>query len=316
MQNTAGNLALAKRGRWQKVWTNLKRSRYLYLLLLPSIVFYLVFYYQPMYGAQIAFRRFSPVKGITGSDWVGLRYFEQFIKSPTFMQLMRNTLYISLYDIIAGFPVPIILALLINEVSNVKLKRGVQTVVYLPHFISTVVIAGMVTSFLAPRTGVINQMIEMLGGEQVHFMAKPEYFRTIYVLSGIWQSAGWSSIIYLAALTSIDPSLYEAAIVDGASRFQQLLRITLPLIVPTIIIMLTLRMGSIFSVGYEKIMLLSNDATIGVADVINYYVYRRGVGQGDFSYSTAIGLFNSVLNFTIVIIFNKISRKFGEVSLW
>lgn len=319
--NTSGNKTDATttplQGRKRStVLKELNRSKYLYLMMVPAILYYLIFFYQPMYGAQIAFRSYNPADGITGSEWVGWRYFTQFFNSPSFSLLIRNTLQISLYSLIAGFPIPIIMAIFINEISGSSIRRSVQTIVYLPHFISIVVVSGMVLSFLAPRTGIINQMIVRLGGEQVHFMAQPQHFKTIYVLSGIWQSAGWGSIIYLGALAGIDPALYEAATVDGATRWQRLAYITLPALVPTIMTMLILQMGSLFSVGYEKIMLLSNDATLVQADVINYYVYRRGVLLGDFSYSTAIGLFNSVLNFTVVLVFNTISKRISNVSLW
>lgn len=319
--NTSGNKTDATttplQGRKRStVLKELNRSKYLYLMMVPAILYYLIFFYQPMYGAQIAFRSYNPADGITGSEWVGWRYFTQFFNSPSFSLLIRNTLQISLYSLIAGFPIPIIMAIFINEISGSSIRRSVQTIVYLPHFISIVVVSGMVLSFLAPRTGIINQMIVRLGGEQVHFMAQPQHFKTIYVLSGIWQSAGWGSIIYLGALAGIDPALYEAATVDGATRWQRLAYITLPALVPTIMTMLILQMGSLFSVGYEKIMLLSNDATLVQADVINYYVYRRGVLLGDFSYSTAIGLFNSVLNFTVVLVFNAISKRISNVSLW
>lgn len=254
----------------KKFW----RSRYLLLMLLPALIWYIVFMYAPMYGAQIAFRDFSPVLGITGSKWVGFKYFTQFFKSEYFGRLIKNTLGISLYSIIVGFPIPIILALLIN------------------------------------------QLITAFGGTPIHFMAEPKYFKTIYVLSDIWQSAGYGSIVYMAALTGIDPSLYEAATVDGASKWDKLIHITLPGLLPTIIIMLILRMGSIFSVGYEKIMLMYNPATYETADVISTYVYRRAFESGDYSFSAAVGLFNSVINFTIIMLFNKFSKKISEVSLW
>lgn len=234
----------------KKFW----RSRYLLLMLLPALIWYIVFMYAPMYGAQIAFRDFSPVLGITGSKWVGFKYFTQFFKSEYFGRLIKNTLGISLYSIIVGFPIPIILALLINEVRGKFFKRSVQTVVYLPHFISAVVVVSILSALLSPSSGLINQLITAFGGTPIHFMAEPKYFKTIYVLSDIWQSAGYGSIVYMAALTGIDPSLYEAATVDGASKWDKLIHITLPGLLPTIIIMLILRMGSIFSVGYEKIM--------------------------------------------------------------
>lgn len=297
---------------YKKFW----RSRYLLLMLLPALIWYIVFMYAPMYGAQIAFRDFSPVLGITGSKWVGFKYFIQFFKSEYFGRLIKNTLGISLYSIIVGFPIPIILALLINEVRGKFFKRSVQTVVYLPHFISAVVVVSILSALLSPSSGLINQLITAFGGTPIHFMAEPKYFRTIYVLSDIWQSAGYGSIVYMAALTGIDPSLYEAATVDGASKWDKLIHITLPGLLPTIIIMLILRMGSIFSVGYEKIMLMYNPATYETADVISTYVYRRAFESGDYSFSAAVGLFNSVINFTIIVLFNKFSKKISEVSLW
>ena len=278
----------------KKFW----RSRYLLLMLLPALIWYIVFMYAPMYGAQIAFRDFSPVLGITGSKWVGFKYFIQFFKSEYFGRLIKNTLGISLYSIIVGFPIPIILALLINEVRGKFFKRSI------------------LSALLSPSSGLINQLITAFGGTPIHFMAEPKYFKTIYVLSDIWQSAGYGSIVYMAALTGIDPSLYEAATVDGASKWDKLIHITLPGLLPTIIIMLILRMGSIFSVGYEKIMLMYNPATYETADVISTYVYRRAFESGDYSFSAAVGLFNSVINFTIIVLFNKFSKKISEVSLW
>ncbi len=296
----------------KKLW----RSRYLYMMLLPALVWYIVFMYAPLYGAQIAFRDFMPALGITGGKWVGFKYFIQFFKSEYFFRLMRNTLGISLYSIVVGFPIPVILALLMNELRNERFKKGVQTVVYLPHFISAVVVVSLINAVLSPNNGLVNQMIQLFGGDPVHFMANPKYFKTIYVLSDIWQTAGYGSIVYLAALTGIDPTLYEAATVDGASKWKKLVHITLPCIMPTIMIMLILRMGSVFTVGYEKIMLMYNEATYETADVISTYVYRRAFEGGEYSFSAAVGLFNSIINFTVIMIFNKISKRISEVSLW
>ena len=215
-----------------------------------------------------------------------------------------------------GFPIPVILALLMNEVRSKYFKKGVQTIVYMPHFISAVVVVSLINAMLSPSNGLFNQIIQMFGGDPVHFMAEPKYFKTVYVLSDIWQTAGYGSIVYLAALTSIDPSLYEAATVDGASKWKKLLHITLPCILPTIMTMLILRMGSIFTVGYEKIMLMYNPATYETADVISTYVYRRAFEGGEYSFSAAVGLFNSVINFIVIIVFNKISKRVSEVSLW
>jgi len=285
-------------------------------MILPVVAYYIIFKYIPMYGAQIAFRDFNPYQGFWGSPWVGFKYFKQFFNSVYFFRLLRNTFAINLYDLIVGFPAPIILALMINEVKNNSFKRVVQTIVYLPHFISIVVLAGMIISFLSPRNGIINLIIKTFGGQPIHFLAEPAWFRTIYVWSGIWQGAGWGSIIYLAALTSIDQTLYEAAIVDGATRWKRLIHITIPCIIPTVVIMFILRMGNMFSVGHEKVMLLYNPITYETADVISTYVYRRGLEGGEYSFSTAVGLFNSAINFITLFIFNNISRKVSEVSLW
>lgn len=310
VQRTALGVRLAYQGR--RAW----KSRYLLLLLLPTLIWYAIFMYGPMYGLQIAFKDFMPFLGINGSPWVGFKHFLSFFKSEYFGRLICNTLGISVYSILVGFPVPIILALLMNEIGNKYFKKGVQTIAYLPHFISAVVVVSIINSVLSPTSGLLNQVIEFFGGDPIYFMAEPKYFKTIYVLSDIWQSAGYNSIVYLAALTSIDPSMYEAATVDGASKWDKLIRITLPSILPTIMIMLILRMGSMFSVGYEKIMLMYNEATYETADVISTYLYRRAFKSGDYSFSTAIGLFNAVINFTIIQVFNKISAKVSEVSLW
>lgn len=286
-----------------------------YLLLVPAILFYLLFCYKPMYGVIIAFKNFSPGKGIVASEWVGLKHFLSFFKSYYFGRLLRNTLTISLSSLIFGFPMPIIFALLLNEVRNSKFKRTIQTVTYMPHFISLVVMCSLIRLFVAD-TGIIVQLMAKFGFEPVALLSKKEYFVPIYVLSGIWQGFGWDSIIYLSALTAIDPGLYEAATIDGANRWKQTLHVTLPGIMGTVIILLILRMGSIMSVGYEKIILLYNESIYETSDVISTFVYRMGLGKAQYSYSTAVGLFNSVINFIIVYTFNKISRKVSEVSLW
>lgn len=286
-----------------------------YLLLVPAILFYLLFCYKPMYGVIIAFKNFSPGKGIVASEWVGLKHFLSFFKSYYFGRLLRNTLTISLSSLIFGFPMPIIFALLLNEVHNSKFKRTIQTVTYMPHFISLVVMCSLIRLFVAD-TGIIVQLMAKFGFEPVALLSKKEYFVPIYVLSGIWQGFGWDSIIYLSALTAIDPGLYEAATIDGANRWKQTLHVTLPGIMGTVIILLILRMGSIMSIGYEKIILLYNESIYETSDVISTFVYRMGLGKAQYSYSTAVGLFNSVINFIIVYTFNKISRKVSEVSLW
>lgn len=298
-----------------QVGRKINKSKYLYIMLIPMVLYYVLFHYMPMYGAQIAFRDYLPSIGIWESPWVGLTYFKQFFNSVYFGRLMRNTLLINLYDLLVGFTFTVILALLINEVTSRRYKRIVQTVLYMPHFISVVVLAGLVVSFLSP-SGLINNMISLLGGEPIRFMQEKSWYRTIFVFSGIWQDSGWGTIIYLAALANIDVSLYEAAIADGASRFKRMLYITIPCILPTVIVMLILRMGNIFTVGFEKTMLLYNELTYETADVISTYVYRRGIIGAEYSFSTAVGLFNSVLNLATILVFNSISRKVNDVGLW
>jgi putative aldouronate transport system permease protein len=291
------------------------KNKFLYIMLVPMVLYYVLFHYMPMYGAQIAFRDYLPSIGIWESPWVGMTYFKQFFNSVYFGRLMRNTLLINLYDLLVGFTFTVALALLINEVTSRRYKKFVQTVLYMPHFISVVVLAGLVVSFLSP-SGPINNLIRMLGGETIRFMQEKTWYRTIFVFSGIWQDAGWGTIVYLAALTNIDISLYEAAIADGASRFKRMLYITIPCIMPTVIVMLILRMGNIFTVGFEKTMLLYNELTYETADVIATYVYRRGIIGAEYSFSTAVGLYNSVLNLATIVIFNAISKKANDIGLW
>lgn len=292
-----------------------KKYKYLYLMVLPVIAYYIVFHYAPLYGATIAFKNFSPSKGIMGSPWVGFKHFKSFLTSFYFWRVFRNTLMINILELIFAFPAPIILALLLNEIKNSVFKRTIQTITYMPHFISLVVVCGMIVDFTASE-GVINSIITSLGGQKILFLQKPEYFRGIYVASGIWQGIGWGSIIYLAALSSIDPSLYEAAIIDGAGRFRQLLHVTLPGIAPTIVILLILNLGKMMNVGFEKIILLYNPATYETADVISSFVYRRGLREANWSFGSAVGLLNSVINLALITASNKISRKLNETSLW
>jgi putative aldouronate transport system permease protein len=282
-------------------------------MLSPVLIYYLVFHYGPMYGAVIAFEDFNPVKGVFGSKWVGLQNFQDFFSSVYFSRLIFNTIAINILDIVFGFPAPIILAILINELQWNPFKRIVQTVTYLPHFISVVVVVGMLFDFFA-RDGLVNQLIAT--ADPVAFMQSPEWFRQLFVGSGIWQHVGWGSIVYLAAIATIDPQLYDAAKVDGADRFRQIWHITIPGILPTIVILLILRMGSMMTVGYEKIILMYNPLTYETADVISTYVFRRGILQADFSFSAAVGLFNSVINFALLIGANRLSRRLTEHSLW
>jgi len=297
------------------IFKELIRNKYIYLMLIPVVLYYIIFHYIPMYGVVIAFKNFNARKGILGSDWVGLKHFEAFIGNYYFPTLIRNTIFISLYGIIFGFPAPIIFALLLNEIENIKFKKLTQTITYMPHFLSLVVVCGMIVDFCS-LGGVFNIIRELLGMEQVMFLMDPKYYRTIHVASGIWQNLGWNSIIYIAALAGIDPELYAAARIDGAGRWKQTIHVTLPSIMPTIVILLILRMGSIMSVGHEKIILLYNPITYETADVISTYVYRKGLLDSNYSYSSAVGLFNSVINYSLLLIVNAISKRVTEHGLW
>jgi putative aldouronate transport system permease protein len=268
-----------------------------------------------MYGALIAFKNYSPGRGFSDSPWVGFDHFLRFFKSPYFVRLLRNTFLISFYGLLFGFPAPIILALLLNEVRHSTFKRTIQTITYLPHFISMIVICGMIADF-SLSTGLFNDIIEFFGGTRFPLLRQASFYRPIYIASDIWQGVGWGTIIYLSALSAIDPQLYEAAMIDGAGRFKQLLHVTLPSIAPTIVILLILRIGSLLSVGYEKTLLLYNPAIYETSDIISTYVYRVGLLEQNWSYSTAIGLFNSLINFTLLIMANRISRQVSETSLW
>lgn len=287
----------------------------IYLLALPVLAFYILFHYKPMYGTIIAFFNYRPARGFSGSKFVGLENFIQFFKSPFFSRTMLNTLIISGLNILFCFPAPIILALLLNEVQNAKFKKVVQTVTYIPHFISTVVICGMLSQFCL-SSGLINDIIEFFGGTRVSLLQDPKYYRAIYIISDIWQQVGWSSIIYLAALSGVDKNLYEAAQIDGASKWKQTLHVTLPGILSIIVIQFILAVGNLMSVGYEKTILLYNPATYSVADIISSYTYRMGLVNNDWGYSTAVGLFNSVINCILLVITNKMSKKLTDNSLW
>lgn len=298
-----------------KLWKDIQRNWSLYLMVIPVVVFYLIFHYAPMYGAIIAFKDFSPAKGIIASKWIGWENFISFFSSQYCFRIIKNTVTISLYSIVFGFPAPIIFALLMNELKNKLFTKTVQTITYLPHFISLVVICGLIKDFTAEK-GIINDILQLFGGTPANMLNIPSMFPSIYVLSGIWQEVGWGSIIYLAALAGIDQELYEAAWLDGAGRWQQTLHITLPGIMPTIVTLLILRMGSVMNVGYEKIILLYNPMTYETADVISSFVYRAGLQELKYGYSTAVGLFNSVINFFFVFTANKISQKINSTSIW
>lgn len=292
-----------------------QKNRSLYFMIIPVVLFYILFHYKTMYGAIIAFYNYRPARGLEGSKWVGLDHFIYFFKSPFFMRTLKNTLAISLLNLLFAFPAPIALALLLNEVKNKYFKKVVQTVTYLPHFISSVIICGMLTSFCL-STGLFNDIIEFFGGERIPLLQGTQYYRTIYIASDIWQTIGWSSIIYLAALSGVDKNLYEAAQLDGANKWKQTWNITLPSILPTIMIQLILRIGTLMSVGYEKTLLIYNPTNYAVSDIISTYNFRMGLELGDWSYATAIGLFNSVVNCILLVMSNKLSKKYTENSLW
>ncbi|QGH36938.1 ABC transporter permease subunit [Gracilibacillus salitolerans] len=285
------------------------------MLLLP-ISWYVIFQYGPMYGLQIAFKDYNPIQGFIGSEWVGLENFTRFFSSYYFGRLLWNTLSISLLSLLIAFPIPIFLALLINEIKNLNLKKTLQNVTYIPHFISLVVIVGMLDLFLSPDGGFINIILNSLGIESIPFLEKPEWFKTIFIGSNIWQNMGWQSIIYVAALSGIDHQLYEAAKIDGASRLQRIIHVSLPGIFPVIIILLILDIGQFMNVGFEKILLMQNNLNLESSEVIQTFVYRNGILNGDYSYSTAIGLFNSIINFALLLLINRYARKKAETSLW
>lgn len=298
-----------------RTWKLIKKNRMVYLMVLPVVIYYILFHYKPMYGIIIAFQDYSPRKGVFGSDWVGLKHFKDFFGGYYFVRLLRNTLKLSFATLLIGFPVPIILALLINELRSKAFSKTVQTITYMPHFVSMVVLCSMIRQFVG-SSGFITGFFNMFGYDGSNMLSKQSLWIPIYVISNIWQGAGWGSIVYLAALTGIDSELYDAARVDGANRWKQTLHVTFPSILPTIIIMLIMRVGQIMGVGYEKTILLYNDGIYEVADIISTYVYRMGMISREFSFSTAVGLFNSVVNFILVILANQISKKTTETSLW
>lgn len=300
----------------QQLAKTLKKDWMLYVLVVPIIIWYIAFLYKPMYGLQIAFKKFSIFRGIAGSPWVGLENFKEFMSSPYFLRSLKNTFMISFTSLLVGFSIPILLALMFNEVKNEVYKRGVQTLTYLPHFISVVVIAGIVKNFLAPSNGIINILISMIGLEKTYFLTKPEWFRTIYIGSNIWKEAGFGSIVYIAALAGINPSLYEASRIDGASRLQQIWHVSIPGILPTIVIMFIMRIGKLLDVGYELILLLYQPATYETADVLSTYIYRTGLQSARYDIATAAGLFNAVIGFTLVFLANRLSRRLTATSLW
>lgn len=296
----------------QYIWFN----RYLYLMLAPAVIYYLIFHYVPMYGAVVAFKDFSITKGILGSDWAGFKHFEYLFSQDKFWQVIQNTVIISVYRLIFGFPAPIVVALLLNEVRARLFKRTVQTVIYLPHFISWVILGGILINLLSTDNGVINNLIKAFGGTPIGFMSDETYFRGTLVFSMIWKEFGWNTIIYMAALAGIPPQLYEAAVIDGASRWQRLLHVTIPLIRSTIILILILRLGGIMEAGFEQIFVLYHPGVYSVADIIDTYVYRIGLTEGRFSIAAAVGLFKSAINFALLVLANRLARLMGEQGVY
>ena len=304
------------RSRTRAKLMHMARQWQLYAFLLIPVALVIIFNYVPMYGITLAFKDYKIKQGILGSPWAGGKYFNQFFSSPNFSLTLKNTLILSLYSLAAGFPMPILLALCLNEVKQQWFKKLVQMVSYAPYFISTVGMVGMLIQLMNVRTGFVNKLISAVGGTPVDFMAVPGLFRTIYVWSGIWQSMGYSAIIYIAALSNADPSLYEAAIIDGASRLQKIVHIDIPTIVPTITLLLIMSLGNVMSVGAEKVYLMQNNLNLLTSEIISTYVYKIGLISGQFSLSTAVGVFNSVINFILIVIVNAIAKRVGETSLW
>lgn len=294
----------------------IKKNWQLYLLLLPSLIFIIIFSYAPMYGLMLAFKDFNPRAGIWGSQWVGLKYFKQFFQTSIFATTLWNTIAISVTSLIFSFPVPIIFALLLNQVRNNGCKRFIQTVTYAPNFISVVVLVSMIILFLSPSSGFLAELLVSLGAKDNLFLNRPEYFRPIYIISGIWQSMGFNAIVFIAALTGVNPELHESAMIDGASIFKRILHIDIPTIMPTIIIMLILAVGNILSVGYEKVYLLQNGMNLSVSEVISTYVFKTGIKNAQYSFATAVSMFNSVVNFILLITANFIAKKATETSLF
>ncbi|MCM3783817.1 ABC transporter permease subunit [Neobacillus mesonae] len=303
-------------GRTIRLLRKMARRYDLYLMLLLPIIWYLIFHYGPLYGLQIAFKNFNPARGIIGSEWVGFEHFERFFNSYYFGRLLWNTVSINLFSLLIAFPIPILLALLIHEIPNKSFSKWLQNITYIPHFISVVVIVGMLTLFLDPTSGPINHLIEAFGGTPIRFMEEAGWFKTIFISSNIWQNMGWQSIIYIAALSSVNPDLYEAAKMDGASRLRRIWHVSLPGIVPVIVILLILDIGHFMNIGFEKILLMQNNLNLESSDVISTFVYTTGILKGEYGYTAAIGLFNSVINLALLLLVNRFARKTAETSLW
>jgi len=302
--------SLSKKGR------SLSVNGQLYVLLLPTLILFLLFRYWPMYGIQIAFKDYNAFLGFTRSPWIGFFHFKRFFNSYQFWKVLINTITLSFFQLFAGFPIPILLALMLHQVNSKKYKSIVQTVTYAPHFISLVVLVGLLTIFLSPRTGLLNTFITAMGGEANYFLGNAKLFQPIYVISGIWQNAGWGAIVYLAALSGISPELYEAAEIDGANRFHRMIHIDLPGILPTIVILLILNVGKIMKLGFEKVFLMQNPLNLSNSEIISTYVYKMGILEAQFSFSTAVDLFNGIVNLAILLLANRMAKRMSEYSLW
>ncbi len=305
-----------KESRPGRAWKHIKKDRQLLILLLPCVLFYAIFRYGPMFGLVMAFQKYGVFLGFMKSPWVGFEHFEKFFSSPDFFILFKNTLLLGLYNLLWTFPFPILFAIFLNEIKNAALKKGIQTVSYLPSFLSIVIVCSMVTDFLSPGHGIVNTLLKAIGLQPHYFLIDPAWFRTIYIASEIWSGMGYGAIIYLAALSGIDPSLYEAARVDGCKRFRSIWHITLPSMMPTIATMFILKSGNMFRIGYEKVLLLYTPTTYKVADVFSTYVYRKGLLETNYSYAAAVGLFESLVALILLLATNRISKKLSEQSLW
>lgn len=300
----------------RSLWLRIRRNGGLYLLMIPAMIIFICFTYLPMYGIVIAFKNFKPARGILGSEWAGLRYFKKYLSSYMFSNTIRNTLVISIYTILVTFPLPILIALMCNQMYAKRFKKFFQVSTYLPHFISTVVMCGMIVLFLSPSSGVIPKLLGYIGVQTGDLMGKASAFSSIYVWTEAWQHVGWDSIMYIAALSAVDPQLYEAAVVDGANKWQKMRSIDIPLLMPTAVVLFILRAGSVMSVGFEKVYLLQNDLNISASEIISTYVYKMGLKSNQYSYSAAIGLFNNVVNFILLLSVNFIAGKMGDTSLF
>lgn len=300
----------------RSLWLRIRRNGGLYLLMIPAMIIFICFTYLPMYGIVIAFKNFKPARGILGSEWAGLRYFKKYFSSYMFSNTIRNTLVISIYTILVTFPLPILIALMCNQMYAKRFKKFFQVSTYLPNFISTVVMCGMIVLFLSPSSGVIPKLLGYIGVQTGDLMGKASAFSSIYVWTEAWQHVGWDSIMYIAALSAVDPQLYEAAVVDGANKWQKMRSIDIPLLMPTAVVLFILRAGSVMSVGFEKVYLLQNDLNISASEIISTYVYKMGLKSNQYSYSAAIGLFNNVVNFILLLSVNFIAGKMGDTSLF